>query len=202
MPKYAFLEKLGRVEVASKVSCLCKLLTVADQNCTSVSRECSSKHAQSCCQQCCSSQHVGFLFIMTPHSVTVFRYLETHTLSIVIQIPLILPSWQSTKSLLQGSDQFMNWIGIDNQFNSIQHELNWNWIERFWIGIELELKAWTDRNWSIQSIHFQFNSSSYEVKHFFVCHMEIVVWQAIPCKQAYPHAPLCSQYGVCRGLLT
>ena len=44
----------------------------------------------------------------------------------------------------QGSDQFMNWIGIDNQFNSIQHELNWNWIERFWIGIELELKAWTD----------------------------------------------------------
>ena len=102
----------------------------------------------------------------------------------------------------QGSDQFMNWIGIDNQFNSIQHELNWNWIERFWIGIELELKAWTDRNWSIQSIHFQFNSSSYEVKHFFVCHMEIVVWQAIPCKQAYPHAPLCSQYGVCRGLLT
>ena len=45
---------------------------------------------------------------------------------------------------VQGSDQFMNWIRIDNQFNSIQHELNWNWIERFWIGIELELKAWTD----------------------------------------------------------
>ena len=45
---------------------------------------------------------------------------------------------------VQGSDQFMNWIGIDNQFNSIQHELNWNWIERFWIGIVLELKAWTD----------------------------------------------------------
>ena len=86
----------------------------------------------------------------------------------------------------------MNWIGIDNQFNSIQHELNWNWIERFGIGIELELKAWTDRNWSIQSIHFQFNSSFYKVKHFFVCHvMEIVVWQAIPCKQAYPLAPLC-----------
>ena len=59
---------------------------------------------------------------------------------------------------IQGSDQFMNWIGIDNQFNSIQHELNWNWIERFWIGIELELKVCTDRNWSIQSIHFQFNS--------------------------------------------
>ena len=76
----------------------------------------------------------------------------------------------------QGSDQFMNWIGIDNQFNSIQHELNWNWIERFWIRIELELKAWTDRNWSIQSIHFQFNSPFYKVKHFFVCHiMEIVV---------------------------
>ena len=55
---------------------------------------------------------------------------------------------------LQGSDQFMNWIGIDYQFNSIQHELNWNWIERFWIGIELELEAWTDRNWSIQSINF------------------------------------------------
>ena len=46
------------------------------------------------------------------------------------------------------------------------HELNWNWIERFWIGIELELKAWTDRNWSIQSIHFQFNASFYKVKHF------------------------------------
>ena len=71
-------------------------------------------------------------------------------------------------------------------------QTNWNWIGRFWIGIELELKAWTDRNWSIQSIHFQFNSSFYMVKHFFICHvMEIVVWQAIPCKQAYPHAPLC-----------
>ena len=93
---------------------------------------------------------------------------------------------------IQGSDQFMNWIGIDNQFNSIQHELNWNWIERLWIRIELELNAWTDRNWSIQSIHFQFNSPFYKVKHLFVCHfMEIVVWQAIPCKQAYPHAPLC-----------
>ena len=111
-------------------------------------------------------------------------------------------SWQKKKNkkknkkpvglCSQGSDQFMNWIEIDNQFNSIQHELNWNWIERFWIGIELELKAWTDRNWSIQPIHFQFNSSFYMVKHFFICHiMEIVVWQAIPCKQAYPHAPLC-----------
>ena len=93
---------------------------------------------------------------------------------------------------MQGSDQFMNWIEIDDQFNSIQHELNSNWIERFWIGIELELKAWTDRNWSIQSIHLQFKSSFYKVEHFFVCHiMEIVVWQAIPCKEAYPHAPLC-----------
>ena len=64
---------------------------------------------------------------------------------------------------VQGSDQFMNWIGIDNQFNSIQHELNWNWIERFWIGIELELKAWTGRNWSIQSIHFQLGLSALAV---------------------------------------
>ena len=55
-----------------------------------------------------------------------------------------------------GSDQFMNWIGIDNHFNSIQHELNWNWIEWFWIGIESR----TDRNWSIQSIHFRLSSHS------------------------------------------
>ena len=66
-----------------------------------------------------------------------------------------------------------SWIELELIINSIQHELNWNWIERFWIGIELELKAWTDRNWSI---HFQFNSPFYKVKHFFVCHiMEIVV---------------------------
>ena len=31
----------------------------------------------------------------------------------------------------------LNWL-------SIQFSMNWNWIERFWIGIELELKAWTD----------------------------------------------------------
>ena len=107
---------------------------------------------------------------------------------------IVLRSWSGINYVPneQGSDQFMNWIGIDNQFNSIQHELNWNWIERFWIGIELELKAWTDRNWSIQSIHFQLNSPFYKVKHFFVCHtMEIVVQQAIPCKQAYPHTSLC-----------
>ena len=74
--------------------------------------------------------------------------------------------------------------------NSIQFSMNWIGIELK--DFELELKAWTDRNWSIQSIHFQFNSSFYMVKHFFICHiMEIVVWQAIPCKQAYPHAPLC-----------
>ena len=82
---------------------------------------------------------------------------------------------------LQGSDQFMNWIGIDNQFNSIQHELNWNWIERFWIGIELELKTWTDRNWSIQSIHFKFNSSFYKVKHF----LYAILWKLQCDKQ--PH---------------
>ena len=82
---------------------------------------------------------------------------------------------------IQGSDQFMNWIGIDNQFNSIQHELNWNWIERFWIGIELELKTWTDRNWSIQSIHFQFNSSFYKVKHF----LYAILWKLQCDKQ--PH---------------
>ena len=81
----------------------------------------------------------------------------------------------------QGSDQFMNWIGIDNQFNSIQHELNWNWIERFWIGIELELKTWTDRNWSIQSIHFEFNSSFYKVKHF----LYAILWKLQCDKQ--PH---------------
>ena len=51
------------------------------------------------------------------------------------------PFWHDNQDMWsgypdQGSDQFMNWIGIDNQFNSIQHELNWNWIERFWIGIE------------------------------------------------------------------
>ena len=50
----------------------------------------------------------------------------------------------------QGSDQFINWIGIDNQFNSIQHELNLNWIERF----ELELN-W---NWKLELIGIdQFN---------------------------------------------
>ena len=59
-----------------------------------------------------------------------------------------------------------SWIELELIINSIQHELNWNWIERFWIGIELELKASTDRNWSIQSIHFQFNSSFYKVKLF------------------------------------
>ena len=80
-----------------------------------------------------------------------------------------------------GSDQFMNWIGIDNQFNSIQYELNWNWIERFWIGIELELKTWTDRNWSIQSIHFKFNSSFYKVKHF----LYAILWKLQCDKQ--PH---------------
>ena len=31
IPKYAFLEKLGRVEVASKASRLCKLLAAADR---------------------------------------------------------------------------------------------------------------------------------------------------------------------------
>ena len=92
-----------------------------------------------------------------------------------------------------------SWIELKLIINSIQYELNWNWLEWFWIGIELELKAWTDRNWSIQSIHLQFKSAFYKVEQFFVCHiMEIVVWQAIPCKQAYPHSPLivCSQYGV------
>ena len=81
----------------------------------------------------------------------------------------------------QGSDQFMNWIGIDNQFNSIQDELNWNWIEWFWIGIELELKAWTDRNWSIQSIHFQFNSLSYNVNHF----LYAILWKFQCAKQSH-----------------
>ena len=91
-------------------------------------------------------------------------------------------------NLGQGSDQFMNWIGIDNRFNSIQHELNWNWIERFWIGIE-------SLNWSelINSINsFSIQRPILQGQTFFVYHiMEIVVWRAIPCKQAYPHAPLC-----------
>ena len=58
----------------------------------------------------------------------------------------VTTSWCSyvNSDCVQGSDQFMNWIGIDNQFNSIQHELNWNWIERF--GIELELNE--SLNWS------------------------------------------------------
>ena len=74
--------------------------------------------------------------------------------------------------------QINSWIELELIINSIQFSMNWIGIElkRFWIRIELELKAWTDRNWSIQSIHFQFNSSFYKVKHFFVCHiMEIVV---------------------------
>ena len=33
------------------------------------------------------------------------------------------------KSTYQDLDQFMKRIGIDNQFNTIQHELNWNWID-------------------------------------------------------------------------
>ena len=47
IPKYAFSEKLGRVEVASKPSRLSKLMAAADRNCTSVTRECSSKLRQS-----------------------------------------------------------------------------------------------------------------------------------------------------------
>ena len=87
----------------------------------------------------------------------------------------------------QGSDQFMNWIGIDYQFNSawIELELNWKILNWNWIGIE-------SLNWSelINSIN-----STPHVKRlniFLVCHIkEIIVWQAIPCKQAHPHAPLC-----------
>ena len=43
-PNMHFLEKLGRVEVASKPGRLCKLLAAVDRNCTSVTRECSSKY--------------------------------------------------------------------------------------------------------------------------------------------------------------
>ena len=41
IPKYAFLDKLGRVEVASQAGRLCKHLAATDRNCTSmpVSRE-------------------------------------------------------------------------------------------------------------------------------------------------------------------
>ena len=67
------------------------------------------------------------------------------------------------KQVLDGKNPTL--MGIDNQFNSIQHELIWHWIERFCIGMELELKAWTDPNWSIQAIHFQFNSV-YDFKYF------------------------------------
>ena len=104
--------------------------------------------------------HIGPWNILTRRNLQEISapYLSMFVIFLMMLMILYGPS--------QGSDQFMNWIGIDDQFNSIQHELNWNWIERFWIGIELELKASTDRNWSIQSIHFQFNSSFYKVKLF------------------------------------
>ena len=87
----------------------------------------------------------------------------------------------------------MNWIGIDNQFNSIQHELNWMILNWNWIGIE-------SRNWSelFNSINsFSIQLLIYNVKHFFVWHiMEIAVWQATPwglqwLSKQCPHAPLC-----------
>ena len=61
--------------------------------------------------------------------------------------------WLFTERYIQGSDQFMNWSGIDNQFNSIQHELNWNWIERFGIGIES--LNWSELINSINSFSIQ-----------------------------------------------
>ena len=116
-----------------------------------------------------------FLLFLTVNFSNLWCYYGTkQMLCLIIHCGIMTPYGQ-------GSDQFMNWIGIDNQFNSIQHELNWNWIERFWIGIESELKTWTDRNWSIQSIHFQFNSSFYKVKHF----LYAILWKLQCDKQ--PH---------------
>ena len=89
--------------------------------------------------------------------------------------------------MIQGSDQFMNWIGIDNQFNSawIELELNWKILNWNWIGIES--LNWSELINSINSTPHFTRSNIFCIYHI----MEIVVWRAIPCKQAYPHAPLC-----------
>ena len=81
--------------------------------------------------------------------------------------------WQTVYALTTRA-RINSWIELELIINSIQFSMNWIGIELK--DFELEMKAWNDRNWSIQSIHFQFNSPFYKVKHFFACHiMEIVV---------------------------
>ena len=70
-----------------------------------------------------------------------------------------LCSWTNYDYAQQGSDQFMNWIGIDNQFNSIQFSMNW-------IGFELrDFELELNWNWKPELIgidpfnQFIFNST-------------------------------------------
>ena len=87
-------------------------------------------------------------------------------------------SWIELELIINSIQFSMNWIGIELKDSEL--ELNWNWKPEL-IGID-------------QFNQFIFNSTPHFtwLSTFFICHiMEIVVWQAIPCKQAYPHAPLC-----------
>ena len=86
-------------------------------------------------------------------------------------------SWIELELMINSIQFSMNWIGIE--LKDFELELNWNWKPQL-IGID-------------QFNQFIFNSTPHFTRlNFFVCHiMEIVVWQAIPCKQAYPNAPLC-----------
>ena len=117
--------------------------------------------------------------------------------------PTLFPLKPSqTGGKLQGSAQFMNWIGIDNQFNSIQHELNWNWIERLWIGIELrDYELELNWNWKPALIRIdQFNQFIFNsTPHFCMTHENCSLtsnpMETAMIKQAYLHAPLCFQQG-------
>ena len=121
------------------------------------------------------------------HTLSVFAMhclgVNSCCISMAAQVTLL----EAQRSHVQGSDQFMNWIGIDNQFNWIELkdfelELNWNWKPEL-IRID-------------QFNQFIFNSSPHFTRFdIFLWHiMEIAVWQAMAAmiKQAYPHAPLCT----------
>ena len=104
---------------------------------------------------------------------------EWHKMWIYVYVPsrARINSWIELELIINSIQFSMNWIGIE--LKDFELELNWNWKPQL-IGID-------------QFSQFIFNSTPHFTRlNFFVCHiMEIVVWQAIPCEQAYPNAPLC-----------
>ena len=100
--------------------------------------------------------------------------LEFQCLKFMVTHRARINSWIELELIINSIQFSMNWIGIE--LKDFELELNWNWKPQL-IGID----------------QFIFNSTPHFTRlNFFVCHiMEIVVWQAIPCEQAYPNAPLC-----------